>query len=84
MKYTVKIIAPEKQLKSIPKQDLIKIKNRINSLEHNPRPEGMVKLQENLYRIRQGNYRIIYSIHDNKLLILVVSVGHRREVYRDL
>ena len=53
-------------------------------LVENPRPQGCVKLtgEESLYRIRVGEYRIIYQIQDAVLLVLIISIGHRREVYR--
>ena len=52
-------------------------------LEENPRPAGHKKLKgRNAYRIRSGNYRIIYEIIDNKLIVLVVAVGHRKDIYR--
>jgi mRNA interferase RelE/StbE len=60
---------------------------RILALADNPRPHGVEKLKgqpEPLYRIRSGDYRIVYAIHDQVLLILVVRVQHRREVYRGL
>jgi mRNA interferase RelE/StbE len=74
----------EKLLKKIPHNDLIKIRDRIRSLVENPRPNGIEKLDDNLYRIRQGNYRILYKIYDEKLIILIVTVDHRRQVYRNL
>jgi mRNA interferase RelE/StbE len=56
----------------------------IDALANDPRPAGRVKLHgaEDAWRIRVGDYRIIYSIEDGKLLILVLRIGHRREVYR--
>lgn len=56
----------------------------ILALAQNPRPPGCVKLsgEESLWRIRVGDYRIVYQIQDAALLVLVVKVGHRREVYR--
>ena len=72
-----------KDLESIPKRDLQRIMERIASLADNPRPPGSEKLSgQEKYRIRQGNYRIIYSIEENRLIVMVVKVGHRREVYR--
>jgi mRNA interferase RelE/StbE len=73
-----------KQFKSLPYQVQQKLKPQIDSLITDPRPSGVVKLsgQDNLYRIRVGNYRVIYSIQDNQLLVLVVKVGHRKDVYR--
>jgi mRNA interferase RelE/StbE len=72
-----------KDLKKIPKRDLKKIISRVEKLGDDPRPMGCEKLTgEELYRVRQGNYRIVYSIQDNELTVWVVKVGHRRDVYR--
>ncbi|MCK5605924.1 type II toxin-antitoxin system RelE/ParE family toxin [Candidatus Pacearchaeota archaeon] len=74
----------EKELAKIPTQDCKKIVKRIKSLRNEPRPVGTQKLSNNeLYRIRQGNYRIVYTIQDNELIIWVIKIGHRREVYRE-
>lgn len=56
----------------------------IEALEENPRPSGCVKLagDENLYRIRVGDYRIVYEIRDSVLIVTIIKVRHRREVYR--
>jgi len=73
-----------KDLDSIPKSDLQRIMERIHTLAENPRPVGCEKLSgQEKYRLRQGNYRIIYSILDTRLTVWVVKVGHRREVYRN-
>jgi mRNA interferase RelE/StbE len=72
-----------KELKKIPKADLKKILSRIEQLGTDPRPMGCEKLtDQELYRIRQGNYRIVYTIQDNALTVWVVTVGHRKQVYR--
>jgi mRNA interferase RelE/StbE len=72
-----------KELESIPKKDLGKIIKRIQSLSQNPRPHGCQKLSaRERYRIRQGEYRIIYSIQEKELTIHIYKIGHRREVYR--
>jgi mRNA interferase RelE/StbE len=72
-----------KELNAIPKRDLRRIMEKIATLADNPRPAGSEKLSgQERYRIRQGNYRILYSIQDGELTIWVVKVGHRREVYR--
>ena len=72
-----------KDLDSIPKNDLQRIIARIGNLAEDPRPAGCEKLSgQEKYRVRQGNYRIIYSIQDTELTVWVVKVGHRREVYR--
>ena len=73
----------EKDLKTIPKKDLKKILDRIEKLANDPRPIGSEKLTgQERYRVRQGLYRIVYSIQDNELTIWVVKVGHRKDVYR--
>jgi mRNA interferase RelE/StbE len=66
------------------KKDRQQIVLRIQSLGENPRPLGCEKLSGHLdrYRVREGNYRILYSIDDKKLLVDVVKVGHRKDVYR--
>ena len=72
-----------KDLDSIAKNDLQRIIERIGNLAEDPRPVGCEKLSgQEKYRVRQGNYRIIYSIQDTELTVWVVKVGHRREVYR--
>jgi mRNA interferase RelE/StbE len=73
-------------LAKIPLSDRKKIARKIDSLIENPRPRGVVKLagEESLYRIRSGDYRIIYQIQDEQLLVLVVRVGQRGDVYRHL
>ena len=72
-----------KDLRSIPNKDVKRILNRINSLQENPRAEGCVKLSnQEKYRVRQGIYRIVYEIQDAELIILVVKVAHRGQVYK--
>jgi len=72
-----------KDLGGIPKKDVIRIMSAIGSLAENPRPPQAKKLSgQDRWRIRQGGYRIIYSIEDQRLIVCVVKVGHRREVYR--
>jgi mRNA interferase RelE/StbE len=72
-----------KDFESIPKNDLKKIMKVIESLGKNPRPSGCRKLSgQERYRLRQGRYRIIYSIQDYELTVWVVKVGHRKDVYR--
>ncbi|MDZ7580037.1 MAG: type II toxin-antitoxin system RelE/ParE family toxin [Deltaproteobacteria bacterium] len=72
-----------KELKKIPKNDLKKIISRVEQLGNDPRPMGCEKLTDHeLYRIRQGNYRIVYSVQDKKLTVWVIKVGHRKDVYR--
>jgi mRNA interferase RelE/StbE len=72
-----------KELNKIPKKELPKIAEKIKLLSDDPRPPACEKLAaQNAYRIRQGSYRIIYTIEDDKLIIFVIKIGHRREVYR--
>ena len=72
-----------KDLKGISKRDANRIVAAIKSLGEDPRPPGAKKLSgQERYRIRQGNFRILYAIEDDVLIITVVRVRHRREVYR--
>jgi mRNA interferase RelE/StbE len=81
-KLTIKSTA-EKELSKIPKKILRQVVTKIQNLADEPRPMGAEKLSgEEKYRIRQGDYRIVYSIDDKLRVIDVVRVGHRREVYR--
>jgi len=71
-----------KDLRAIPNADVLRILDRINTLDLNPRGDGCVKLSgHNRYRARQGIYRIVYEIHDDRLVVIVVMVGHRSSVY---
>jgi mRNA interferase RelE/StbE len=83
--YTV-LLAPraEKDLSRLPRDIQSRLWERLDALAHTPRPHGVKKLQGrgNLYRVREGAYRIIYTIRDLKLIVLVVDIGHQREVYR--
>lgn len=72
-----------KDLKSIPKAYLVKILEKIENLRSDPRPDGSEKLTgQELYRIRQGIFRIVYSIQDNELTIWIIRIGHRKEIYK--
>jgi len=69
----------QKDFDTIPKKDLRKILNRIEALAEDPPPSGCEKLTgQERYRLRQGKYRIVYSIQDDELTVWVVKVGHRR------
>jgi len=74
-----------KQLKKIPSELQERIQIKIDDLATEPRPNGVKKLKgkENAYRIRVGDYRIIYDIFDDLLVVNVVEVGHRRNIYKD-
>jgi mRNA interferase RelE/StbE len=73
-----------KELKAIPnKRDRQRIVKRIQGLESDPRPPGSQKLSgKERYRIRQGRYRIVYSIEKDELVVYVVKIGNRKDVYR--
>ncbi len=84
IKYTILIERyAQKQILKLDKKIVPVIKNAISSLAHNPRPHGYKKLKgEDAYRIRIGDYRIIYEINDKIILVTVVSVGHRKSIYK--
>jgi mRNA interferase RelE/StbE len=69
-------------IKSIPKKDRERILKRTRALADDPRPFGSQKLSGfEQYRIRQGDYRILYTIQDDELIVIVVNAGHRRDIY---
>ncbi len=74
----------ERQLSKLVPEVQVRLKLAIDTLEENPRPDGVKKLKgkDNQYRIRVGDYRIIYTIEDQKLLIVVVQLGARSDVYK--
>jgi mRNA interferase RelE/StbE len=70
-------------MRRIPNRDLQRILAAIDSLSEEPRHSGVEKLStQEKYRVRQGNYRIIYEINDKEVIVIVVKVGHRKDVYR--
>lgn len=73
-----------KEFEKLPKKEKAALIEKILSLSTEPRPVNSVKLvgSENSYRIRQGNFRVVYQIDDGVLVILIVRVAHRREVYK--
>lgn len=73
----------KKELEKLPKKDIQKIVVKIQDLSADPRPVGSEKLSgDDKFRVRQGNYRIVYSIEDDKLIVFIVKIGHRRDIYR--
>ncbi len=73
----------QKELNRLPDEAASRILARLAALEANPRPADVKKLKgRDAWRIRVGDYRVIYEIHDRVLQILVITVGHRREIYR--
>ncbi|THJ21873.1 MAG: type II toxin-antitoxin system RelE/ParE family toxin [Nitrospira sp. CG24D] len=85
MTYSILLAPPvERQLKALTEPVQKRIVKRLRMLKENPRPQGVKKLagEEDLYRIREGDYRIIYTIQDKQLIVLVVKIGDRKEIYR--
>ncbi|MCE7936741.1 type II toxin-antitoxin system RelE/ParE family toxin [Candidatus Saccharibacteria bacterium CPR2] len=76
----------KKELKNTPASQRKRIVSKIQGLAKSPRPIGCEKIRgsKSSYRIRVGTYRIIYSIYDQKLIVFVIKVGHRRDVYKKL
>jgi len=71
--------------KSIQPKLMKNISERINALAEDPRPPGVEKVEgHDLWRVRAGDYRIVYSVEEAMLTVVVVKIGHRREVYREL
>ncbi|MFO0213760.1 MAG: type II toxin-antitoxin system RelE family toxin, partial [Pseudanabaena sp.] len=84
--YEVQILPKAvRQIKALSVEVRQDISLTIQSLANEPRPIGVKKLsgEKDIYRVRVGNYRVLYRIVDKVLVVVVVSVGHRREVYRD-
>lgn len=73
-----------KDLRGIPRADVRRILARVEGLRDDPRPPGAEKLSaQERYRVRQGAYRILYTVGDTELIVEVVKIGHRRDVYRE-
>jgi len=86
MPYQVLILpAARKGLKQLPRIIQERIDAHILTLSDNPRPIGAAKVQgfQNVWRIRIGDYRVVYQIEDDRLVVLVIRVGHRKDVYRN-
>jgi mRNA interferase RelE/StbE len=83
-KYRLEITpSAAKELSRIPRKDLRRIVARIQALADDPRPSGSKKLcAQEKYRIRQGDYRVLYQIEDDGPVVYVVKIAHRRDVYR--
>lgn len=76
----------KKELRKLAKPDRIAIVRKIELLSEDPRPSGSAKLKgsQNLFRIRHGDYRVIYQIQQGVLVIIIIRIGHRREIYKNL
>ncbi len=85
MTYTVEVTArAERELSALPADDQRRIAKKIDSLATTPRPVGCKKLAgpDGFYRIRIGDFRVVYGIEDRKLRVLIIRVGNRRDIYR--
>ncbi|MDI6774895.1 MAG: type II toxin-antitoxin system RelE/ParE family toxin [Verrucomicrobiota bacterium] len=85
MKHTVRMDSrARKTLDRLPGDMYGRVIRKLDALEENPRPFGVEKLAgpEDLYRVRVGDWRIVYAIRDRELVVIVIRIGHRREVYR--
>lgn len=74
----------KRTLDDLPRPDKIRVIDALECLGDNPRHHGVIKLESeaDLYRVRVGRYRVIFTIEDARLVILVLKIGHRREIYR--
>ena len=74
----------EKQLKKLAREDQVRVAEAILPLADKPRPRGARKLSgyDNVFRIRVGHYRVLYSISDRRVVVIILKIGHRRAVYR--
>ena len=83
-KYSIEIKgSAAKEIENLPKRELQTVLHKIHSLTENPRPHGYEKLSgQDKYRVRCGDYRVLYTIEDIVLIVCVVKVGHRKDVYR--
>ena len=75
-----------KSLKRFPKKDLVRIKKKVEELSQDLPAPNITKMKGNnsFHKIRTGDYRIIYEIHESRVIILIVKIGHRKDVYKNL
>jgi mRNA interferase RelE/StbE len=75
----------EKEIRQLPKPFITRVRDKIESLKENPKPHGSEKLSEqDIWRVRVGPYRVLYTIDDERRVVSIFRIGHRRDVYRDL
>jgi mRNA interferase RelE/StbE len=76
----------KKELRKLAQMDRMTIVHKIELLKQEPKPEGSAKLKgsRDLFRIRHGDYRVIYQIQNDILVIIIIRIGHRREIYKNL
>ena len=84
MTYAIEILrTAQRQLAKVDREDRPRIISEVRALANNPRPHGCKKLSGRpAWRIRVGAYRVVYEIRDDRLLVLIVAIGHRKDVYR--
>lgn len=85
MAYRVEIVASaERQIRKLPRAVQVRLRSVIMALANDPRPHGCLKMSghDDTYRVRMGAYRVVYSIMDERLVVLVLKVGDRKSVYR--
>ncbi len=75
----------QRSLDRLPKDDFNAVIEAVKDLGNTPRPKGVEKIKTaGLWRVRQGDYRIVYSIDDSQKTVIILRIGHRREIYRSL
>lgn len=75
----------QRNLDRLPRDDFNAVVGAVKGLANTPRPKGVEKIKSaGLWRIRQGDYRIVYSIDDGRKMVTILRIGHRREIYRSL
>ena len=75
----------QRALDRLPEDDFNAVLGTVKDLANTPRPRGVEKIKSaGLWRVRQGDYRIVYSIDDGQKMITILRIGHRREIYRSL
>ena len=88
MAWQVKLLpSAAEELAALPQKPRRQIARRIDGLKENPRPRGVKALKgkgEGIYRVRSGDYRILYRIRDEELVVLVIKLGDRKDIYRGL
>jgi len=78
----------ERDVERLPRREQVRVLRAIAALAEQPRPDGCVKLkagkgERDVWRIRIGDYRVLYEIHDDRLIVLVLRAGHRKDIYRE-
>ena len=85
--YRIEVSATaEKQIRKLPRDDQVRVLRAIHSLATEPAPPGSRRVRgyDNVFRIRVSTYRVLYRVQGRRLLIIILKIGHRREIYRSL